>query len=125
MLVEAVHREQAAQNWTDGETATVLGLSRQSWSDIQRGRRAIGKKVQQRILERLGLNQDEVWRPELTREGGQPMNGEIYKLMSRIQTTLLDLHARIGTIEATLQQLQASSQSAKPHGRRAGMGDAG
>lgn len=104
MLMEAVHRAQAERNWNDSEMAEFLGLSRQAFSDINRGRRSIGKIVRARILAKLDLTDEDVYRPELReRSENLIIEPQLYQILISLQDKVLNIQERLSVLEASIQ----------------------
>lgn len=112
MILEAVHRAQAERNWNDGEMAAYLGLSRQAFSDINRGRRPIGRIVRARILERLGLTEDDVYRPELQGRD-EIVDPKIYQILISLQDKVLNIQERLSALETSIAAQPKSERKSR------------
>lgn len=115
ILIKKVQEIANENNWTDAQTAEVIGVHRGAWCDIQKGRRPIGKIVYARILARLCLKEDEVFRPELPTIKTQPE--EDMRTTEKVLSALLDIRGELADIQ---KRIRALENHAKPTGAAGG-----
>lgn len=109
--------EKDREGLNDGEFAEKLGLSKQQFSDIKKGKRPIGTRIFERIQKRLGIPEEEFFpgrapkdpqRSAGTEKGGRLVDILLKalehqeKIMERQEIEIQELKRRLGAIDHPL-----------------------
>lgn len=116
-ILERLLVEKDREGLNDGEFAEKLGLSKQQFSDIKKGKRPIGTRIFERIQKRLGLPEEEFFPGRASKDPqrsiGTEKGGRVVEIMlktleyqekiiERQEAEIQELRRRLGTFSHPL-----------------------